>query len=331
MSMLTLHGDFIRRKIAHPTSGSFLKICVACLIVTSIGWAQTLNTLHIFEGTDGGTPYAGLIMDANGDLLGTTPGYGLYGGGNVFELAKVSTGWRFGIAHSFSIGKDGNTPYYGSLVADTSGNFYGTTNNGGDFSCDAGGCGTVFELTQTQSGAWQERVIHRFRGGLDGSHPSAGLLIDKSGNLYGTTLSGGSNACVKVGCGTVFELTPSNGAWTETIIHAFNRVGSDGANPNGGLAFDTAGNIYGTTTYANGRSGTVFELSPTSSGWIESVLLSFVDTDGAFPYGTLVVDKAGNLFGTTLNGGERDWGTVFEMTPSAAGCDRTDLLYQVMG
>lgn len=168
--------------------------------------------------------------------------------------------------------------------------------------------------TPTAGGGWTERVLHNFGNGVDGASPWAGLIIDATGNLYGTTHDGGT-----YGVGTVFELTPTGGGgWTEKVLHSFNFT--DGGGPYGGLVMDAAGNLYG-TTYAGGSGGwgTVFELTPTGGGgWTEKVLFSFGDIGGG-PYAGLIFDSAGNLYGTTIGGGTYGYGRVFELTPTGGG------------
>ena len=171
--------------------------------------------------------------------------------------------------------------------------------------------GTVFELTPAAGGSWTEKVLHNFNyNGTDGAYPEAGLIFDAARNLYGTTLEGGTYYS-----GTVFELTPAaGGGWTETVLHSFNQNGTDGANPEAGLIFDAAGNLYGTTT-AGGTygGGTLFELTPAAGGtWTEQVLHNFGSgTDGANPEAALILDGAGNLYDTTFAGGSYGGGTVF--------------------
>ena len=217
------------------------------------------------------------------------------------------------VLHSFGNGMDGQFPYAG-LIFDTSGNLYGTTNFGGTYTF-----GTVFELTPIAGGGWTEKVLYSFGNGTDGAYPEAGLIFDAVGNLYGTTYGGGT-----YGTGTVFELTPTGGgSWTEKVLHNFNDNGTDGFYPYAGLIFDAAGNLYGTTsqggTYGD---GTVFELTPAAGGvWTEKVLYSFNanGTDGTAPQAGLIFDAAGNLYGTTNQGGTYLSGTVFELTPAGGG------------
>ncbi len=191
---------------------------------------------------------------------------------------------------------------------DASGNLYGTTNIGGAYNL-----GTVFQLHLNTDGSWTERILHSFNAdGTDGYNPYANLILDKIGNLYGTTYYGGNQG----GEGTVFELTPrKNGTWREQIILNFNYT--DGGAPYGGLVFDSVGHLYGTTEYGGSYThGVVFAMKRGSSGaWTESVLHSFnpATGDGFEPYAGLVIDKANHLYGTTPYGGNSDSGTVFEV------------------
>jgi len=169
-------------------------------------------------------------------------------------------------------------------------------------------------------GAWAARrykVLYRFTGGTDGSQPFAGLILDTSGNLYGTTPQGG--AC---GNGVVFKLTKnSDGSWTESVLHAF-AGGTDGATPYAEVTFDTSGNLYGTTQYGGASSaGTVFQLAPNSDGtWTERVLYSFTGgSDGANPFSGVIFDGGGNLYGTTYYGGASGAGVVYKLTPNSDG------------
>ncbi len=272
-------------------------------------WTETL--LHTFTGgKDGENPYAELIFDKNGNLYSTTYGGGAHGKGTVFELSPSGGSWTKTVLYSFK-GSDGNGPLAG-LVFDTTGNLYGTTGRGG--SSDKG---VVFELTPSSKGPWTETVLHSFAGApSDGALPSADLIFDGLGNLYSTTRNGGSGACTN-GCGTVFELSPSNGTWTESVLYSF--AGKpDGETLFGGLIFDGAGNLYGTTDAGgNKNDGIIFKLTPSNGGWTESVVYSFrgFPKDGARSYATLISDAKGNFYGATIFGGAYDPGTIFELTP----------------
>jgi uncharacterized repeat protein (TIGR03803 family) len=308
--------------IAHAKRKTFgpalvLAIFAASLTLTlTSAFAQQERVLHSFysNGRDGFIPGSSLVIDAAGNLYGTTPDAGYFGVGLVFELTpKPGGGWTSKPLHAFSGREaDGSSPN-AALIFDTAGNLYGTTSFGGE-----DGVGTVFELSPTTSGTWSETVLYSFGAGTsgDGQNPGSVLLLHASGNnaaiLYGTTLQGGTN-----NLGTAFELSPSaDGGYTETVLHSFGS-GTDGKSPKAGLIVDPAGNLYGTTT-AGGiyNTGTVFELTPTGE---ETILHSFKPNgrDGAEPVGGLVMDQAGNLYGTTDAGGSFKYGTVFEVEPAS--------------
>jgi uncharacterized repeat protein (TIGR03803 family) len=288
------------------------------------GWTETvLHNFSYLQGSANG-PNAPLILDAGGNVYGTTTFGGAYDQGIVFELSPLAGGgWTYKRLHSFGNGTDGQRPQ-GGLVLDGAGNLYGTTVAGG-----AHGDGTVFKLAPAPGGVWSEKILHHFnRISPAGWAPYGGLVFDSSGDLYGTTYNGGAYATSGVGGGTVFKLTPAgNGTWTYATVHQFGRVKKGAQRPAAGLTFDAAGNLYGTTvsggTGACGGAGcgTVFELTPTASGgWIEKILHSFNDTpDGSFPLAPVILDAAGNVYGTTLNGGPFGAGSVFELTPLAGG------------
>lgn len=275
------------------------------------GGQWTESVLHFFSGgSDGAVPLAGVVFDVAGNIYGTTIAGGnaicTGGCGTVFKLKHNPSGsWTESVIYCFAGGSDGINPY-GGLVIDSKGILYGSTYYGGT------GSGTVFALKHTKKG-WVKKTLYSFQGGSDGSNPYLGSLIfDNTGNLYGTTESGGTS-----GAGTVFELVHNpDGSWTEKVLHSFN--GGDGYNPENGLAFDHSENLYGTTINggANGR-GTVFELSLNSDGtWTESVLYSFaLGGDGFAPEAGVVLDSSGDLYGTTIIGGVASAGVVFEVTP----------------
>jgi len=212
------------------------------------------HVLHAFTGKDGGGPLASLVFGGGGNLYGTTEWDSVYLGGTVFELAHdANGGWTEHVLHRFSRGTDGGNPVAG-LILGTAGHLYGTTEFGGDPTCD---CGVVFELAPTSHGRWTEYVLHDFAGGADGAVPLAGVIFDAAGNLYGTASEGGVYRQ-----GTVFKLTIDlNGKWTEYVLHQFT-PGKGAGSPNAGLTFDSAGNLYGTTPVGGfyGK-GTVFELA----------------------------------------------------------------------
>jgi uncharacterized repeat protein (TIGR03803 family) len=294
--------------------------------------------------TDGYYPVAGLIMDKAGNLYGTTEHGGAwngdYGSGTVFELtppAAGKTAWTHKVLYSFCAQvncADGSYPAAG-LIMDKAGNLYGTTFQGGAHY----GFGTVFELTPPAAGktAWTQKVLYSFcaqTNCTDGSYPAAGLIMDKAGNLYGTTEVGGVHWDFHVSRGgTVFELTPpaaAKTAWTQKVLYSFcAQAGcTDGREPEAGLIMDTAGNLYGTTYFGGStnhsgrRAGVVFELTPNAAktAWTETVTYSFCFkpnycADGSRPFAGLIMDALGNLYGTTQYGGLHGQGAVFELTP----------------
>lgn len=297
------------------------------MLISVRGWA-TEKVLHdFFPDPSGAGPHAKLIRDAAGNLYGTTWGGGAYGYGTVFKLVpKSGGGWTESVLHSFSGGADGGGPVAG-LVMDAAGNLYGTAGGGSTRAHPAHG--VVFELTPSSNGTWNEKVLHRFIRTTDGSDPSTQLIFDASGNLYGTTASGGA-----YGWGTVFELAPgSSGTWTETILYSFCPQSGceDGAGPSSRLIFDQTGNLYGTAGDGLYGAGVVFELSA-SSGWTETVLHNFQSPDdGYWPQGDLIFDQAGNLYGTTQMGGAHSGGIVFELSPGSEGKWTESVLHSFEG
>jgi uncharacterized repeat protein (TIGR03803 family) len=275
------------------------------------GW--TITELHQFNATstDGRNPTCSLIMDTAGNLYGTTTQGGAYGKGTAFELLpQAGGGYKEKVLHSFGNGLDGQVPVAG-MIFDGLGNLYGTTAAGG-----AHGGGTVFELLPQSGGGWKEMRLANFSTtGSNPYTPNAPVVFDTAGNLYSTTYYGGFNSG-----GTAFELSPkTGGGWTAKVIHNFGGA-NDGFNPESGLTLDSAGNLYGTTEAgysSTGRSnGAVYELSPkTGGGWTETVLYSFSNTgtDAGVPYGGVILDAAGNLYGTTSSGGTFIHGAVFEI------------------
>ena len=292
------------------------------------GGSGSENALYNFiGGGDPKLPYAGLVFDKAGNLYGTTELGGNNTHGTVFELTPNANGsWTESVLYSFTGGSDGGKPY-ASLVFDPAGNLYGTTGFGGSTNCNLG-CGTVFKLTPGSSG-WTESVLYTFTGGSDGRQPSARILLDAAGNLYGTTSFGGNVGSVcSSGCGTVFKLTRGSSGWTESVLYAF-QGGADGASPYASLAFDATGNLYGTAS-AGGASGNgaIFKLTPGSSAWTETVLHTFNGgSDGKYPYGDLILDAAGNLYGTAYQGGGAGYGVVFELLPGSKGGLRESVLH----
>jgi hypothetical protein len=263
-----------------------------------------------------------LVIGPHGNLYGATALGGINacgeggGCGTVFMLQPPATAcgsflcpWTETVLYEFTDQNDGWNPD-SEVVFDAAGNLYGVTEYGGTGDCGAGGsvgCGLVYKLTRSGSG-WIKSTIHTFVGGSDGSFPSGGLVFDNAGNLYGVAEFGGSDSCINgsnVGCGVLYELSPSNGGWTETILHYFQA--SDGSNPSGTLAMDPSGNLYGLA------SSYIFELSQPGT-WNYALLYSFTHDD--FPIGGLTFDAAGNLYGVTIQAGENGYGYVYKLTQS---------------
>jgi uncharacterized repeat protein (TIGR03803 family) len=267
-----------------------------CGTVFKLDTTGTETVLHSFGGVpDGSNPTARVILDVSGNLYGTTAFGGGYGHGTVFKVNAI-TGAET-ILHSFRGGTDGANPN-AEMVQDAAGNFYGTTQYGGQ-GCYGRGCGTVFEVSTTG----QETILHRFSDRPDGASPLGGLALDSSGKIYGTTWLGGVYSF-----GTVFSL---DGSGHETTLHSF-AGGSDGANPMDAPVLDQAGNLYGTTSAGGLYFGSLFMVDASGN---ESILYSFTGgPDGAYPYSHLLVDASGNLFGTASQGGCCGPGTVFEFS-----------------
>ena len=340
---------------AHPGRGVRFLVWATCalLAATVIGSqlasAQSFITLYSFPGgAHGAYPYAGLISDGKGTFYGTTNGGGSSNRGTVFSL---TTGGKERVRFSFAEPRDGEYPYgplyraasgnlygmtpyggnsgrgtvfrldkngkqtvlhrftgyrygsnpYGGVVGDASGDLYGTTLYGGDTEH-----GTIFRLDEKGT----EVLVHSFASYDDGAYPYAGLIHDVAGNLYGTTSAGGTGDCT-VGCGTVFKVDKSG---VVSTLYAFTGE-PDGMAPYAGVVQDTSGAVYGTTNEGGSAGyGTVFKVDAQGK---ETLLYSFANgTDGAYPYAGLVLDSAGNLYGTTVYGGASGYGTVFEIDPS---------------
>jgi uncharacterized repeat protein (TIGR03803 family) len=307
----------MRSKKRCSAAKSIFAIFITLLLPTILVSAQTPATkfkvLHTFNGKDGATPYGLLVRDPAGNLYGTTAnggdGKGLcvssfQGCGTAFKLDR--TGKEIWV-HSFSLA-NGVEPLAG-MTRDASGILYGTTYLGGDTKCYRYGCGTVFELDETGT---KEKVLHKFTGGNDGMFPEALLARDAAGNLYGTTT---------VPLGNIFRIDT---AGKLTVLYTFTGY-ADGCYPYAGVILDNAGNLYGATAAGGSGScdsgdGVVFELDTSGS---LTVLHTFDGGDGANPGSALIFDRAGNIYGTTLNGGTgcggAGCGTVFKLSPGGNG------------
>ncbi len=278
----------------------------------------TFHPLYSFTGgSDGGNPVAGVTIGPDGTLFGVT-GMVDVNLGTLFRLQPPRNAcrtalcpWTDTILHYFGGGSDGANPT-GNVVFDSQGNLYGTTTAGGTYQH-----GMVYKATRSGS-TWNLNPLYSFgASGNDGSDPLSGLVLDGAGNIYGTTYAGGL-----YGYGTVFELSPSQEGWIETILYSFTGE-SDGIYPAAGLVFDPAGNLYGATSEGRpGEAATIFELSPQGGGWNFATIYTL---PGFGPQSTLAIDSAGNLYGTVPYGGSSDWGNVFELSPAGGGWIYIDL------
>jgi uncharacterized repeat protein (TIGR03803 family) len=332
-------------------SGPYWSGCGTVFKLTRAGSGYAESILYRFQGgPDGKYPAGPLVIDANGVLYGTAQ-LGGAGRGTIFRLTPTASGYAFDVIYAFTGANDAASPL--GLIVDATGTFYGTSYSGGEAAC-----GTVYRLAPalTAGGTgYVETVLYSFLGSsplsgtcysrkLDGSFPSAGIVEDQSGTLYGTTTAGGSEKCSTLGCGTAFALTPSPSGYIESILFRFARVVLNGAEP-GALLLDATGAFYGTTTRGGSARyrqhdgyGTVFRLSRSASRYTMRTLHRFRgEMGGASPNASLIA-TAGSLFGTTAAGGgvgacatEGGCGTLFELSPDAYGQYREHILYRFLG
>jgi uncharacterized repeat protein (TIGR03803 family) len=259
--------------------------------------------------------FAGLTIDSKGNLYGVT----LWGGGGgcnigcgtVFRLTKVAGTWKETLLHVFkNNGRDGVSPA-APLTIDKLGNIYGTTGNGGDPQVCANGGGIVFKLTKPKlrGGVWKEAILHFFHGGDDGCYPLTPAILDTSGNLYGTTYTGGTSG----DAGTVYQVKRSGSKYASHVI--LNLSNSIGAYPNG-VVMDSTGNLYGTTaSYGAYGCGNVFKLKARSWKYVDVHDFQSNSTDGCDPQSGPIIDSSGNLYGSTYKGGTSGDGVVYRITP----------------
>lgn len=299
-------------------------VCLPAAITARPATAQTLTVLHNFtNGGDGANPYAGVTMDRAGNLYGTASYGGSSGDGTVFKVTHSGSGWTLNPLYTFRGGSqgDGEVPL-ARVVFGPDNALYGTTEAGGTL-----GAGTVFRLApgptacKTALCPWTETVLHNFEGGPhDGSAPAYGdLVFDSMGNIYDTTVAGGlsdTGSCNDFSCGVAYEVSPSNGGWTESVIFYFSGGPPVGFWPYNGFVIDREGNLYGAVTWI----GSVIELTPVQNGW-SLTLLDYLPGG----MGGLIFDHAGNLYGTQNAGSSGNGGTVYELTPSGGGWTETTL------
>ena len=277
------------------------------LVKTATGYSAPV-TLATFNGNNAEYSHAGLIMDAKGDLFGTTSGDGTSSNGTVFELVKTATGYAAPTTLATFTGTNGSVPM-GGLVADAAGDLFGTTIGGG-----TSGNGNIYELVKTATGFAAPVTLASFTG-ANGRLPMGNLIRDAAGDLFGTTEFGGAK-----NDGTVFELVKTATGWSAPVtLGTFN--GANGQYSAAGLVMDAAGDLFGTTRLGGAnKQGTVFELAKTATGFAApATLVSFNATNGAQPMAALITDAAGDLFGTTRLGGASNAGTVFELVKTATG------------
>ncbi|MGA2904296.1 MAG: choice-of-anchor tandem repeat GloVer-containing protein [Candidatus Korobacteraceae bacterium] len=294
------------------------------LSLVESGWI--LSPLYEFTGgSDGGFPYGGLVIGPNGALYGTTTDGGTDYSGIVFQLRPspavckaILCYWNETVLHTFTGNPDGYEPFSENLIFDQAGNIYGTTSGGGMYLY-----GTAFELTPSGTG-YTESILHSFGSGTDGENPDSGVVLDTAGNVYETTFYGGTEegGCGGYGCGTVYQLIPSNGGWLENVLVNFN--GANGDNPSGNLIIDASGNLYGiTSNYQSNGYGVVFKLTPSGGQFTYSALYTF--NSPCESYGGVAIDAVGHFFGVCVDGGAHQDGWIFELTNCSQTCTLVDL------
>jgi len=314
MTVRTQPGDAILpSRFRNLKTANLFLFCLGFVLAVLPAQAQTFNVIYSFnDNAIGAEPNAGVTLDSHGNIYGTNMFYGV-GYGTVYKLTNRNGVWVASVLYQFQGGNDGAFPA-SRVVFGPDGALYGTTSAGGSNDCRSNGCGTVFKLTppatvcKTSLCPWTETILYRFTGSADGAVPEYGdLIFDGAGSIYGTT--SGNYASF----GSVYKLTNSGGAWTESTLWTFSG-GADGFFPLGGVLMDRAGNLYGTMSIG------VFELSPGESGWTETVLHTFNQmAEGEGSESNIIFDNAGNLYSDTDLLGPEEGGTIFEMSPSSGG------------
>lgn len=293
----TLYGTI------YYTDGAVFNLTPPAIFPTALTqWNYT--SILAFNGSNGSNPSGPLTTDQSGNLYGTTERGGSSGYGTVYELTSTGNSWTETVLYSFAGGSEAGTPLNG-VVFDNSGNLYGVLGSGGPY-----GQGAVYQLSPSQSG-WTEQILYAFGAGSGGDGPTS-LIIDPSGNLYGTTEVGGGGDS-----GTVFELAHANGAWSFSTVYSFSPGRGGGCGPDGRLTLDGAGSLYGTTRCDGAwKDGSVFKLASSNGGWTYTDLYDFTGgNDGDYPNGGLVFDTSGNIYGTALSGGAEGGGVAFKIAP----------------
>ena len=317
-------------------SSKLASLVALCLLLVSSAFAQYTETLlYSFGGVthDPNDPSTGLVMDASGNLYGSSGLGGAHSEGSIYKLTPSGTGWTETNLFDFAGGSAPGQPS-GPIIFDAAGNIYGVSQSGG-----VKNNGTVYELSPTSSG-YVLTNQYNFLGGSDGNWPTGSLAFDANGNIYGTTFQGGGGtgqSCFG-GCGVVFQITPSSSGWTEKVIYAFTG-GADGAAPGGNLLIDKLGSVYGSA--ANGGStacgssgcGTVFRLIPNAGSWHFAVIHSFQGKVGGAVPVSLAFDSATNIIGAAQNGGSicttgAGCGVIFKLTrPTGSGFWKETVLH----
>jgi len=301
--------------------------CGTVFEVTNSGGSLNATVIHEFTGGADGFVPVQIALDASGNIYGVAYG-GQQSNGKVFKMVpQAGGGWSYAVLFSFP-DKVANGAHPVALVLDGKGNIYGETSWGGGYAC-AGGCGVVFELSPSGS-SWKQTVLYRFTGRPDGALAYGRMILDSSGHLFGTTLSGGAHCSNGLGCGIVYELSPTaSGSWTESVLHRFNFT--DGAGP-GSLIQDASGKLFGVTGTGgiqNGNCfsgcGTIFRLSHTSTGWSSSSIYQFTGSmaDGAYP--NSVIANGGNLFVAASFPVSGAYGVISELSPKNGGWSESPL------
>jgi len=312
-----------------------LAIVGTVVFVSVVAQAQTFQVLHSFNGgNDGAIPMAGLLIDRAGRLYGSASAGGLVlndcgsqGCGTAFQLKPSGSGWLFTPLYSFQGGSDGYSPE-ARMVFSANGLLYGTTALGGGNTCYSSTCGTAFQLAPPATACttavckWNETVIHRFESRPAPGSPGSGpLVFDRAGNLYGNAAGQGADYY-----GAIYELSPGNGGWTLSTLFNWPDGGA-----NAGVVFDGAGNLYG-PNQGDGYGG-IYQMTPSGSGWTVHQLFSILGVfeDGYVTQGGVIVDNAGNVYGSTVEYGPNGGGTVFELSSSETGTWTFSVLYGFSG
>jgi uncharacterized repeat protein (TIGR03803 family) len=295
----------------------------AAMPATTVSAAGTQGVVYNFTGgIDGGNAETPLAFDAAGNAYGATVVGGLYGCGTIFKLTPAQGQWTRKTLWQFTCGSDGKNPH-GGVTLDGAGNMYGTTTAGGSGGfCTGDGCGVVFRLGK--NGGF--RTIYAFTGLADGFGPGSPVVFDAAGNIYGTAPDGGAHKK-----GVVYQLSFHHNHWQQTVLHAFTGHADGGVGSLGALLVDGSGNIFGVTEIGGNHSaGTAYEIA--AGTWTFTTLYAFKGTPNAgYPYGGLIADSHGNLFGTTYYGGAHGLGSVFELKHNQNNTYQEMLLYSFNG